>query len=191
MNRSKTQQAGKLPISYPHRTEDNPTFFNYRSEQGRVLYGEDVYVDYRFYEKIRRPPLFPFGYGLSYTRFDLSKIAIDVRDPIIALTLSVSNTGTRAGAEVVQVYVSACAPSIGRPPKELKGFKKVFLEQGEEKRVEVELDTKLATSFWDEGRHSWVAEKGTYRVLVGNSSLCENFLEASFEIEETFWWNGL
>ena len=191
MDRAKLYKAGKLPISYPHRIEDNPAFFNYSSEHGRVLYGEDVYVDYRFYDKIRRPALFPFGYGLSYTTFNFSELAVATHDSTIAATLSVSNTGSRTGAEVVQVYISACTPSIGRPPKELKGFKKVFLEQGEEKRVEIELDKKLATSFWDEGRDAWVAEKGRYRVLVGNSSQCETFLEASFEIEETFWWNGL
>ena len=104
--------------------------------------------------------------------------------------LAVSNTGSRAGAEVVQVYIHARTPSINRPFKELKGFQKVYLGAGEKSEVEVEMDKKYATSFWDEGRDMWVMERGEYQVLAGNSSQCE-FLKAGFEIGETEWWDGL
>ena len=107
------------------------------------------------------------------------------------MAYSIANVGSRPGAEVVQIYVSACTPSIGRPVKELKSFRKDFLSCDEQVYVDVDINRKLATSFWDEGRDAWVAEKGEYKVLVGNSSQCENFLEASFVVEETYWWNGL
>jgi beta-glucosidase len=108
----------------------------------------------------------------------------------ISVKLQVTNTGSGAGAEVIQVYVNARTPSINRAVKELKGFKKVYLEAGEKIKVEIEVDKKYATSFWDEGRDSWIAEEGEYRVLVGNSSQGD-FLEANFEVEKTWWWNGL
>lgn len=178
-------------MSFPARIEDNPAFLNWGSERGRVLYGEDVYVDYRFYDKVHRPALFPFGHGLSYTTFKLSNLKIIVNDSTVDATVTVANTGSRQGAEVVQAYVGASAPSIKRPLKELKGFKKVFLEPGQERVVNIEMDKRLATSFWDEVRDSWIVERGRYKVLVGNSSRCEAFLEETFVIEETFWWTGL
>ena len=108
----------------------------------------------------------------------------------VSVKLQVTNTGSRAGAEVVQVYVSAKNPSINRPVKELKGFKKVFLEAGKHAEVQIDMDKKYATSFWDEGRDAWIMEKGWYSVLVGNSSEVIG-QEGSFEVEETSWWNGL
>lgn len=156
-----------------------------------MLYGEDVYVDYRFYEKVRRPALFPFGHGLSYTTFNLANLNIAVNDSTIDTTVTVANSGSRAGAEVVQVYISACTPSIGRPVKELKGFKKVFLESGQEREVMVKVDKSLATSFWDEARNAWIIEKGKYSIIVGTSSRSEKTLTAPFEVEETYWQNNL
>ena len=150
-----------------------------------------MYVDYRFYEKAQHPALFPFGHGISYTTFALSNLSVVTNESTIEAKLSVTNTGARAGAETVQMYVSACTPSINRPVKELKGFTKVFLEQGEEKEVRIEVAKKLAASFWDEERQAWVVEKGTYKVIVGDSSCCEDFLEAPFEVEQTYWWEGL
>lgn len=182
--------SGKLSLSFPHRLEDNPAFLNYRSERGRVLYGEDVYVGYRFYDKVKRPALFPFGHGLSYTTFDLSDLNVSVTTSTISVRVNVSNSGSRAGAEVVQVYVRAQAPSINRPPKELKGFKKVFLEAEETREVQVEMEKKYAISFWDEGRAAWIVEEGDYGVLVGTSSQ-GRFLEGRFEEGQTWWWTGL
>lgn len=184
-------QSGKLPLSFPCRLEDNPAFLNYRSERGRALYGEDVYVGYRYYEKIKRAPLFPFGHGLSYTSFKLSPdLQVLTTKSTVTVKLQVFNVGQRAGAEVVQVYVSARTPSINRPPKELKGFEKVFLARHGSKEVKIEIDKKYATSFWDEGRDAWVVEKGTYDILVGTSSQ-GNFRTGSFDIGETWWWTGL
>ena len=99
-----------------------------------------------------------------------------------------TNTGSRAGAEVIQVYVRASAPSINRPSKELKGFEKVFLQPDEEKIVTIEIDKKLSFSFWAEGREAWIMEKGHYWIIVGNSSVSGEFYKSLFEVEETSWW---
>lgn len=87
--------------------------------------------------------------------------------------------------------MGAIAPSINRPVKELKGFKKVFLEKEEKKSVSIEMDSKYAFSFWDEGRGSWKMEKGQYKILIGDSSQCNHFLEKTFEVGQTSWWSGL
>ena len=182
--------SGKLPLSFPIRDEDNPAFLNYRSERGRVLYGEDVYVGYRFYEKTLRDVAFPFGHGLSYTKFEVKDLHVNDDETNIAVTSTVSNVGPRDGAQVVQVYVSQRAPSVNRPRKELKGFTKTFLKVGESKTVDVTVAKKYATSFWDEDRDAWVMEKDTYDVLVGDSS-ADTPLRAQFEVKQTQWWNGL
>lgn len=194
-------QSAKLPLTFPRRLQDNPSYLNFGSEAGRVLYGEDIYVGYRYYEKTAIEPLFPFGHGLSYTTFALSDLAIATTngqsssdassdEAVISLSVAVTNTGPRDGAEVVQVYVSPVAPSIGRPVKELKGFKKVSVAKGRTEEVEVRLEERYATSFWDEERGAWKAEKGRYRVLVGTSSRGE-MLEKEYEVAETRWWTGL
>jgi beta-glucosidase len=136
------------------------------------------------------PVLFPFGHGLSYTSFDITGLAISKTDTNLKVSVRVTNTGDLPGAEVVQVYISQKKPSIKRPKKELKGFKKVFLGKGESKTVEVEIETKYATSFWDEVRDSWIIEKDTYEVLVGNTS--ETIaVKGEFEVEQTGLWKGL
>ncbi|KAL3424558.1 glycosyl hydrolase family 3 N terminal domain-containing protein [Phlyctema vagabunda] len=185
-----TNPGGKLPLSFPKRVQDNPAFFNYRSEAGRVLYGEDVYVGYRYYEKVETPVLFPFGHGLSYTTFSLSDLSVSSTSTTITAAVTVKNTGDKAGSETVQVYIAPKNPSIGRPIKELKGFKKVVLEAGESKTIEVPMDKNIATSFYGEIRKAWISEKGSYEILVGNSSQAD-FLNASFDIEKTIYWTGL
>jgi beta-glucosidase len=183
--------SAKLPLSFPKRLQDNPAFLNYRTERGRALYGEDVYIGYRWYEMLDMPVLFPFGHGLSYTTFKFSDLKIQKTDSDLKVSVKVSNTGERAGAEVVQVYLSQKNPSIRRPKKELKGFKKVFLEKGESKVIEVSIETKYATSFWDEIRNAWVSERDTYEVIAGGSSDEVGSVRGSFEVEKTSWWNGL
>ncbi|PGH27118.1 hypothetical protein AJ80_01074 [Polytolypa hystricis UAMH7299] len=185
--------SGKLPLTFPVRLQDNPSYLNYRSENGRVLYGEDVYVGYRFYEKTEKPVLFPFGHGLSYTTFTRSDLQLTTsKDNTVSLSLTVTNTGTRAGAEVVQVYVlPAPTNSINRPPRELKAFKKVVLQPGESKSVALDLDKKVATSFWNEIRDAWASEEGTYEVLVTGTGGKEDVLKAKFEVEKTAYWKGL
>lgn len=109
----------------------------------------------------------------------------------VKISVKITNAGARAGAEVLQVYVSQRKPSIRRPKKELKGFSKVFLEAGESKVADVVLETKYAASFWDEVRDAWIVEKGVFEVLVGESSEGKGLLKGSFEVEKTWWWNGL
>jgi len=184
--------SGKLPLTFPVRNEDNPAYLNYRSERNRVLYGEDVYIGYRFYEKTKREVVAPFGHGLSYTTFELSGLGVCVDDGAdeVTVTVDVRNSGGRDGAQVVQVYVSQESPSIGRPVKELKGFTKVQVKKGTTVKAEVKMSKKYATSFWDEGRDAWVSEKGKYTVLVGDSS-ADTPLKEGFEVKKTMWWRGL
>jgi beta-glucosidase len=138
------------------------------------------------------PVLFPFGHGLSYTSFKFSDLTVSKSGRDVKVSIKVTNTGDREGAEVVQVYVAQKNPTIRRPKKELKGFKKVFLEKGENKVVEVSIETKYAASFWDEIRNAWVVEKDGYEVLVGgNSDVESGLLKGEFEVEKTSWWNGL
>ncbi|KAF2086366.1 glycoside hydrolase family 3 protein [Saccharata proteae CBS 121410] len=181
--------SGKLSLSYPIRNEDNPAFLNFRSERGRVLYGEDIYIGYRFYEKIKRDVLFPFGHGLSYTSFDMQNLVISDLGPYLYIGVEVKNTGAVFGEQVVQVYSSQRTPSINRPPKELRGFDKVYLEPGETRRAKIRVKKRSAAGFWDEERDAWVAEEGVYDILVGDSS-ANTPLQASFEIEKTEWWGG-
>ncbi|KAK5467296.1 beta-glucosidase [Exophiala xenobiotica] len=186
----KTNPSGKLPLSFPVRNEDNPAFLNYKSERNRAIYGEDVYVGYRFYEKTKKEVAFPFGHGLSYTTFHTKDLSIEDDEVNIAIFASVTNTGNVDGAQVVQAYVSQQNPSINRPPKELKGFAKVFVKAGATEKVRILMSKKYAASFWDEARDSWTMEKGAYDVLVGDSSASTS-LQGQFKVRETRWWKGL
>jgi beta-glucosidase len=184
--------SAKLSLSWPKRVEDNPAFLNYRTERGKVVYGEGVFVGYRYYEKVGREVDFAFGHGLSYTSFEMEVLKVSNSDDEVAVSVDVSNTGQRDGAQVVQVYVAQEEPSIDRPVKELKGFTKVFLKAGETKKaVEVKISKKYAASWWDEESDAWVMEKGRYEVLVGDSSDHTPLSGEYFEVEETKWWNGL
>ena len=181
--------SGKLPLSFPVHVEDNPAFLNYKSERGRVLYGEDIYIGYRFYELTKRTTQFSFGWGLSYTSFALSNLQV-VSGEKITVSVAVENTGAVDGSEVVQVYVSQRSPSINRAKKELKGFSKVYVKRGESLVTEITFERKYATSFWDEERDQWIEEAGVYDVLVGNCC-AHTPLKGSFEVGETSWWSGL
>ncbi|KAL4768330.1 glycoside hydrolase superfamily [Aspergillus nidulans var. acristatus] len=189
--------SGKLPLTFPARLQDNPSYLNFRSERGRVLYGEDIYVGYRYYEKVQLPPLFPFGHGLSYTTFTREKLELNTSpekdklqdgEPITA-RVTVTNTGKVAGAETVQLWVVPPPTEVNRPLRELKGFAKVHLEPGESKDVEIVVEKKLATSWWDEKREAWASEKGVYGVQVTGTG--EGVLTAEFEVEKTRFWTGL
>ncbi|RSL44737.1 hypothetical protein CEP54_014556 [Fusarium duplospermum] len=185
--------SGKLPLSFPRRLADNPAFLNHRTEGGRILYGEDVYVGYRYYEHAQRDVLFPFGHGLSYTTFAFSGLRVAENDGILRVEVNVKNTGDREGAEVVQVYVAPKQAKVNRPIKELKGFCKVQLGAGETKKVTVEVGTKYAAAYWDEERSKFCVEKGEFEVLVSNSSEIKEgkALRGVFAVRETFWWTGL
>jgi beta-glucosidase len=182
--------SGKLPLSFPLKNEDNPAFLNYRSERGRVIYGEDVYVGYRFYEKTKKEVAFPFGHGLSYTTFKISDLSVADSEREIEVSASVENTGGIEGREVVQVYVSQVSPSIGRPVKEFKGFKKVGVKAGGKETVTIKLNKKYASSFFDEETDSWIMEEGKYVVFVGNSS-AKVEKAGEYKVAKTEWWTGL
>jgi beta-glucosidase len=170
--------SGRLPVTFERRWEDNPSHDHYYPVAGtnRIEYLDGVFVGYRGYEHSHTKPLFPFGYGLSYTTFKFSNLAVS---PVTAATLksgsgptasfSVTNTGSRPGAVVAQVYVSDDHASVPRPPKELKGFAKVSLKPGETQQVNVALNSR-ALSFYDSKAKQWRAEAGTFKVLVGTSS---------------------
>ena len=182
-------QSAKLPLSIPRRLQDNPTYLSFRSEAGRVLYSEDVYVGYRYYEKVDLKPLYPFGYGLSYSTFKLHDLHVDV-DEMIQVSLSVSNSSPYAGAEVVQVYVASMSATIERPIKELKAFRKVYLQARETRQVVIEMDTVLTTSYFHETRNQWCSEVGEYKLLIGTSS-AETPLQFPFKTVRTSYWSGL
>ncbi|KAH7176837.1 glycoside hydrolase superfamily [Dactylonectria macrodidyma] len=179
--------SGRLPLSFPRRLEDNPTYLNFGSERGQVVYGEGIYVGYRYYEKVLRDVLYPFGHGLSYTTFSYSNLSISSD----SATLEITNTGSLPGSEVVQLYIASdeTTTSIGRPKKELKGFTKVSLSPGATKSLKIPFD-RFTTAFWDEELSTWVCEKGKYRVLVGPSSQ-KIVLEGVLELDETSTWSGV
>lgn len=185
--------SAKLSLSWPFKNEDNPAYLNFATESGRVLYGEDVFVGYRFYEKLQRQVAFPFGYGLSYTTFTFENLEVtaDESKEILSVQLDITNSGSKyAGAEVVQVYVAPTKSGITRPVKELKGFKKVYLEPNETKKVSLELPLKDSISYFEEYHNKWCAEAGEYQLLAGSSS-DDTQLISSFELSKTFYWKGL
>jgi beta-glucosidase len=166
--------SGRLPATFERRREDNPAYDNYYPEPGtqRILYEEGVFVGYRGFEHEGIAPLFPFGHGLSYTTFEYGGLEIEprtTRDGNVSVSLDVTNTGDRAGAEVVQVYVADAHSAVPRPPKELKGFARVRLEPGETRRVTIELDRR-SFAYYDTGRKRWAVAPGVFGVLVGRSS---------------------
>lgn len=168
-----TNPSGRLPATFERLATDNPTFNNYypATDSNKVFYKEGVFVGYRGYEKNNVAPLFPFGFGLSYTTFDYKNLSVKpLNDRRFEVSFDVKNTGTRDGADVAQVYVGNKKDSkVTRPIKELKGFEKVFLKANESKKVSVILD-KRAFSYWDVSAKNWQADAGDYDILVGRSS---------------------
>ena len=165
--------CGKLPMTLPRRIEDNPAYINYPGENGKVLYGEGIFVGYRYYDTKKIEPLFPFGHGLSYTTFEYGNLNVPAEvalsDDPIGISVDITNTGSREGKEVVQLYLRDVESSLVRPVKELKGFAKVSLKPGETRTVSFSL-RKRDFSFYDPDQPGWVAEPGEFSVLVGSSS---------------------
>ena len=147
--------SGKLSQTFPQRLEDNPAYINYPGEHGRVYYGEGIFIGYRYYEKKQVAPLFPFGFGLSYTSFAYSNLHLNAKtiapDEEVTLSVDVTNTGKYSGKEVVQVYVHDVHSTVTRPIKELKRFTKVALAPNETKTVTFTLDRE-ALAYWDDCR---------------------------------------
>ena len=167
--------SGKLPATFERRWEDNPTFHSYYPQKGdkHVEYNEGVFVGYRGYEKAGTSPLFPFGYGLSYTTFTYSDLKISPAakgsGALLAVSFNVKNTGSREGAEIAEIYVGDSHAPLPRPAKELKGFAKVSLRPGESKPITVLLDRR-AFSYYDAAKHDWAIAPGEFGILVGRSS---------------------
>ena len=167
--------SGRLPVTFERRWEDNPVHDSYypAADTKRVVYKEGIFVGYRGYERNQTKPLFPFGFGLSYTTFAYSNLSVkpmvSESGPRYEVSFDVKNTGTREGADVAQVYVGDPQTNVPRPPKELKGFVKLNLRPGETKKVSVMLD-KRALSYYDVNAKQWRAEPGDFNVLVGRSS---------------------
>jgi beta-glucosidase len=168
-----TNPSGKLPQTFPLRLEDTPTYLDFPGENGKIYYGEGLFVGHRYYEKRKIAPLFPFGFGLSYTTFAYSSLASSAQqigpDEILQVSVDITNTGQRAGKEIVQVYVRDQQASLERPDKELKAFAKVQLEPSERKTVTLSLG-RDALAYYDDLAHEWVAEPGEFEVFVGASS---------------------
>ncbi len=162
--------SGRLPVTFERHEEDNPTHDSYYPEDDgkRVVYKEGIFVGYRGYERSGKMPLFPFGYGLSYTTFAYRNLSV-ASEGNFRVSFDVTNTGKREGAEVAQLYVGDKHAKVLRPAKELKGFVKVNLRPGETRRVTVTLDRR-ALSYYDVNSKQWRAEPGEFEVLVGRSA---------------------
>ena len=165
--------SGKLPQTFPLRLEDTPTYLDFPGENGKVYYGEGLFVGHRYYEKKKVAPLFPFGFGLSYTTFSYDSLALNAQevgpDEPLQVSIDITNTGQRAGKEIVQLYIRDEQASLQRPEKELKAFAKVQLEPGERKTMTLSLG-RDALAYYDDLTHEWVAEAGVFEILVGASS---------------------
>ncbi|MGH9685542.1 MAG: beta-glucosidase H [Candidatus Acidiferrales bacterium] len=173
--------SGRLPITFEKRWADNPVHDSYYPPAGsdRVVYSEGVFVGYRGYERSGIKPLFPFGYGLSYTTFRYSDLKIrsigagstagdSPRGLLYEISWNVTNTGTRMGADVSEVYVGELDPKVPRPARELKGFARVTLRPGETRRVKVDLRDR-AFAYYDISAHDWHVDPGKFAIYVGSS----------------------
>ena len=165
--------CAKLAETFPVRVQDNPSWLDFGGDKDIVSYGEGIFVGYRYYDKKEMEVLFPFGHGLSYTSFTYSDLhlsheKIGGREKLEA-EFTVTNTGSRAGKEIAQIYVGKKQTKLSRAPKELKGFLKMELQPGEQKRCKVELDER-SFAYYSEELESWRVEPGEYSILIGASS---------------------
>ncbi len=171
--------SGKLPITFPARYEDTPTYLNFPGDGWKVNYGEGIYVGYRYYDKKKIKPKYHFGYGLSYTTFDVEITTYDmfldynfeamtIKDKM-DINVKVTNTGDMAGAEVVQLYIIDYESMLPKPVKELKDFAKVYLKPGESKEITFTLDKSMFSAY-DSDLGEWIAEEGYYYIIFATSS---------------------
>ena len=165
--------SGKLPVTFPKRWEDSPAYGHFPGHD-TVDYAEGLYVGYRHFDKRNVEPLFPFGYGLSYTRFDYVNMKAELKDasagsPDVEVSADITNSGKRAGAEVAQLYIGQDGAPVDRPVQELKGFARVELAPGETRRVSFHLG-KDAFAYYDESSHGWTVAPGSFTLRLGASS---------------------
>jgi len=165
--------SGKLPTTFPVKYEDNPAAIHYPGENGEVLYGEGLFVGYRYYDAKKVEPLFPFGHGLSYTTFEYINLKVSsdhfTEESGLDVSLDVHNSGKRAGQEIIQLYVRDVLSNLERPEKELKAFRKIPLAAGETKTVSFHLDRE-AFWYYDPAKGGWIVEPGEFEVILGASS---------------------
>jgi beta-glucosidase len=178
--------SGKSPVTFPRRIEDSTAHGHYPGVDLHVDYSEGIFVGYRGFDRNETEPLFPFGHGLSYTTFEYD--ALKISNPTVEaggtveVSMRVRNSGSQAGADVVQLYLRDVESSLPRPPKELKGFRRVSLEPGQARTLTFTLG-RPDMAFFDPGKGDWVAEPGAFEVLVGASSR-DIRLEGAFELIE-------
>lgn len=175
----KISPSGRLPITMESKAQDNPTYLNYHLNvdtmvrkgtfQKRVCYNEGVFVGYRGYDRSKIEPLYPFGFGLSYTTFEYANLQVSLQAGLVKVSFDITNTGKFDASDVAQVYVGENAPKVMRPSKELKAYEKVFLKKGEKKHVELLLD-KEAFQYWDIQTHAFVVNPGDFTISVGRSA---------------------
>ena len=166
--------SGRLPATFERDWRESPAYGDYYPEPGtnRIVYDDGIFVGYRGYEEKGIEPLFPFGHGLSYTSFAYANLEVSPEttgDGRVTVSFDVTNIGQRAGADVAQLYVADDHSPVARPPKELKGFAKVQLEPGEQKRVTIALDRR-SFAYYDVDAKGWAVTPGEFRILVGRSS---------------------
>ncbi len=161
--------SGRLAETIPLRLEDVPSYLTFPGEEGHVHYGERMFVGYRGYDATARPVAYPFGHGLSYTRFEYRDLRVRKDGDGLAVRCVVANTGDRAGHEVAQLYVGGPASRVARPPRELTGFTRIYLEPGGSRDVGFTL-TPRDLSYWSASRRKWTLEPGEFRIELGASS---------------------
>ena len=165
--------SGKLPLTWPAHYYDCPAYKNYGGENKEVWYGEGIYVGYRWYDARHIQPLFPFGYGLSYTRFEIMEAEVPesvlIENENVNVKVRVRNAGSMAGSEVIQLYVHDRTKVYDRPEKELKAFKKLFLEPGEEKTVALSLGKDAFAGYYLPC-HEWIVQPGVFDLYIGTSA---------------------
>lgn len=169
----KVNPSGKLAESFPCKLEDNPSYLNFPGTNKQVNYAEGIFVGYRYYDTKKMDVLFPFGHGLSYTTFEYSNLKIDkeIWKPCdkIHVSVDITNTGDRAGREIMQLYISDKTGATIRPVQELKNFSSVVLNPGETKTVVMELDYR-SFAWYDTEQEDWYAANGEYEIRIGKSS---------------------
>ncbi|HEY5653080.1 MAG TPA: glycoside hydrolase family 3 C-terminal domain-containing protein [Pontiella sp.] len=197
----KVNPSGKLPFTMEKEFTDSPAVHDYERSEGvdrtqhgwgykppvKVNYNEKIFIGYRWYEKKQIATQYPFGHGLSYTTFDYSDLQVEKTADHISVTLSISNTGSRAGAETVQIYYADPESSVERPNKELCGFRKVDLMPGETSTVTIQIPVQDLT-FYDVIKKAWKLEAGEYRLLVGSSS-ADIRAQSRFQQEQDVWFS--
>jgi beta-glucosidase len=161
--------SGKLPASFEQHWGDSAADANYPGSDGKVFYKEGIFVGYRGFDRSDVKPLFPFGYGLSYTTFAYDGLRVEKDGTNFHVRFSVKNSGSRAGAEIAEIYVQPVRPKVERPVKELKGFARAELSTGAAKNLRVDLD-RSAFAYYDVATHAWKVDPGEYQILVGASS---------------------